>query len=147
MHVPVVRLARRHRRDPAHPSQVRMFARHYGEMLLAMVAGMIVLGPPLGLLLGGGNTLMLLNMGVSMTVPMVGWMRFRGHGWQVTLEMAASMVVPTVAAVILFSGGIVGNFDAVLMGEHVVMLVAMAAAMLLRPSEYLHHGRRAPAVA
>jgi hypothetical protein len=27
----------------------------------------------------------------------------------------------------------------VLLAEHVVMLAAMAAAMVLRPSEYLHH--------
>jgi hypothetical protein len=70
---------------------------------------------------------------------MVAWMRFRGHDWRVTLEMAASMMLPTLAAVVLFSGGIVGDFDAVLLGEHVVMLAAMAVAMLLRPSEYLHH--------
>ena len=125
---------------PAHPSPARMFARHYGEMVLAMVAGMIVLGPPIGAIVGDGETLMLLNMGFSMTVPMVAWMRFRGHGWQVTLEMAASMVLPTIAAVVLFSGGIVGDFDAVLLAEHVVMLAAMALAMLLRPSEYLRHG-------
>ncbi len=123
----------------AHPSPARMFARHYGEMVLAMVAGMIVLGPPIGAIVGDGKTLMLLNMGFSMTVPMVAWMRFRGHDWRVTLEMAASMVLPTLAAVVLFAGGILGDFDAVLLGEHVAMLVAMAVAMLLRPSEYLHH--------
>src|SRR3712207_448452 len=81
------------------------FARHYGEMVLAMVAGMIVLGPPIGAIVGDGETLMLLNMGFSMTVPMVAWMRFRGHDWRPTLEMAASMVVPTLAAVALFAGG------------------------------------------
>ncbi|HEX2088046.1 MAG TPA: MMPL family transporter, partial [Solirubrobacteraceae bacterium] len=125
---------------PAHPSPVRVFARHYGEMVLAMVVGMAALGAPLGAIAGDGETLMLLNMGLSMTVPMVAWMRFRGHGWRVTLEMAASMVLPTLGAVALFAGGIVEDLDAVLLGEHVVMLVAMAVAMLLRPSEYLHHG-------
>jgi hypothetical protein len=94
---------------------------------------------PLGAVLGEGETLMLLNMGFSMTVPMVAWMRYRGHGWRVTAEMAASMVVPTVAAIAVHGAGLVADFDAVLLGEHVVMLVAMAAAMLLRPSEYLHH--------
>ena len=124
---------------PAHPSPARMFARHYGEMVLAMVAGMVVLGPPIGAIVGDGETLMLLNMGFSMTVPMIAWMRFRGHGWRVTLEMAASMVLPTLVAVVLFSGGIVGDFDAVLLGEHVVMFAAMAVAMLLRRTEYFRH--------
>jgi hypothetical protein len=108
-------------------------------MVLAMVAGMVVLGAPIGAIAGDGKTLILLNMGFSMTVPMVAWMRVRGHGWRVTLEMASSMVLPTVAAVALFSAGIVGDFGAVILGEHVVMLAAMAVAMLLRPSEYLHH--------
>jgi hypothetical protein len=124
---------------PARFVRTRRFARHYGEMVLAMVAGMVVLGMPLGAVLGEGQALMLLNMGISMTVPMVAWMRYRGHGWQVTGEMAASMVVPTIAAIGLYGAGVVADFDAVLLGEHVVMLAAMAAAMLLRPAEYLHH--------
>ena len=118
---------------------VRSFLRHYGEMLLAMVAGMVVIGVPLGAVLGDDKTLMLLNMGFSMTVPMVAWMRYRGHSWQPTTEMAATMIVPTTAAIALYAGDVVADFDAVMLGEHVVMLVAMAAAMLLRPSEYLHH--------
>ena len=119
--------------------RVRRFARHYAEMVLAMVVGMVVLGPPLGVVLGDDKTLMLLNMGVSMTVPMVGWMRYRGHGRRSTAEMAASMVLPTLGAIALFEGGLVEDFDAVLIGEHLVMLAAMAGAMLIRPSEYLQH--------
>jgi hypothetical protein len=41
---------------------------------------------------------MLLLMATTMTVPMVGWMRYRGHGWRANTEMAASMVLPTFAA-------------------------------------------------
>jgi hypothetical protein len=86
-------------------------------------------------------------MGVSMTVPMVAWMRYRGHGWQVTTEMAAAMVVPTLAAMTVFGTGLVDDFGAVMLGEHVVMLLAMAGAMLARPSEYLHHDHGAAATA
>jgi hypothetical protein len=115
------------------------FAIHYGEMVLAMVIGMAVLGMPLDMVLGDGDTLMLVNMGVSMTVPMVAWMRYRGHGWRVSAEMAAAMLVPTAAAIALDSSGAVADFDALMLGEHVVMLLAMAGAMLARPAEYLHH--------
>ncbi len=127
-------------------STVVQFLRHYGEMVLAMMVGMLVLGMPLGMV-SHGETLMLLNMGVSMTVPMVAWMRFRGHGWRVSAEMAAAMLVPTAASIAVLGAGLVDDFDAVMMGEHVVMLIAMAAAMLLRPSEYLHHAHGAPATA
>jgi uncharacterized membrane protein YdfJ with MMPL/SSD domain len=127
------------RSRPARFVRTQRFLRHYGEMVLAMVAGMVVLGMPLGAVLGEGQMLMLLNMGFSMTVPMVAWMRYRGHGWRVTAEMAASMILPTVAAIAVYGAGLVSDFDAVLLGEHVVMLAAMAGAMLLRPSEYLHH--------
>ena len=30
-------------------------------------------------------------MAATMTIPMVAWMRYRGHRWQPALEMAASM--------------------------------------------------------
>jgi uncharacterized membrane protein YdfJ with MMPL/SSD domain len=126
---------------PAHPSPARVFARHYAEMVLAMVVGMIVLGPPIGAIVGHSDAVMLANMGVSMTVPMVAWMRFRGHDWRPTLEMAASMIVPTLGALVILGAGLVEDSGALMVGEHAVMLAAMAVAMLLRPSEYLHHHR------
>jgi RND superfamily putative drug exporter len=124
---------------PRRHSPARRLLRHYGEMVLAMVVGMVALGGPLGMLLGDGQILMLLNMGFSMTVPMVAWMRYRGHGWKASGEMAASMILPTLAALVVFGSGLVDDFDAVLIGEHVVMLAAMLGVMLLRPAEYLHH--------
>ena len=88
-------------------TSTRHFIRHYVEMLVAMFAGMVVLGTPALLALGAAGVssaelrsdapaVLLLGMGVSMTVPMVAWMRHRGHGWQPSNEMAASMMIPTV---------------------------------------------------
>jgi flagellar biosynthetic protein FliP len=128
-----------HFHRPAKRSALRRFLRHYGEMVLAMVAGMAVLTIPFGAVLPGGNTMMLLNMGVSMTIPMVAWMSYRGHGRRANAEMAASMLVPTFAAIALYRSDLVEDFGAIMLGEHVVMLIAMAAVMLRRPSEYLHH--------
>jgi hypothetical protein len=51
--------------------------------------------------------------------------------------MAASMVLPTVAAIALTS--VVADTGAVLVGEHVVMLLGMLGVMLARPAEYTHH--------
>jgi hypothetical protein len=90
----------------------RRFVRHYVEMVIAMFLGMAVLMPPAGWALSAVDTswfelhtsapaLMLLGMAVTMTVPMVGWMRYRGHGWRANLEMSASMLLPALAVMTL----------------------------------------------
>jgi hypothetical protein len=59
------------------------FARHYLEMVAAMLAGMAALGvSQLVVDVPGGTGVELVEMAVWMTVPMVGWMRFRGHDWR-----------------------------------------------------------------
>ena len=133
------------------------FVRHYIEMVVAMFLGMAVLGTPAMLALGAAGVssaelhadapaLMLLGMGVTMTVPMVAWMRYRGHGWGPSNEMAASMLIPTAGVIGLLWSGLVTDIGSLLAIEHVVMLPAMLVAMLLRRDEYsghMHH--RAPA--
>jgi hypothetical protein len=76
---------------------------------------------------------------------MVAWMRYRGHRWQPTLEMAASMIIPTLAAIALLGVG-AASFGAIMGLEHVAMLLGMLVAMLLRVDEYTghhHHGDHA----
>jgi hypothetical protein len=131
-------------------SSTRHFVRHYVEMVAAMFLGMVVLGVPAGWALGAVGSswselntdapaLMLLAMAVTMTVPMVGWMRYRGHGWRANSEMSASMLVPTFAAIALLQASVVDDIGLLLMVEHVAMLLGMLGAMLLRPAEYTHH--------
>jgi hypothetical protein len=89
-----------------------------------------------------GTTFQLVEMALWMTVPMVAWMRVRGHGWRVCNEMAAAMLVPAAGAVALFATGVMTDGDAVFMLEHTVMFTAMFLVMLLRREEYSgHHGR------
>jgi hypothetical protein len=125
----------------------RHFVRHYVEMLVAMVLGMVVLGTPATLALSTAGmsmselhndapALMLFGMAVTMTVPMVGWMRYRGHGWPASAEMSASMFVPAFGVIALLWGGLVEDIGALMLIEHVVMLPSMLAAMLLRREEY-----------
>ena len=131
-------------------SSTRRFLRHYVEMVVAMFLGMVVLGAPAGWALGAVGSswselttdapaLMLLAMAVTMTVPMVGWMRYRGHGWRANTEMSASMLVPTFAAIALLQASVVDDIGVLLVAEHVAMLLGMLGAMLLRPTEYTHH--------
>ena len=125
------------------------FARHYVEMLVAMFLGMAVLGTPALLALGAAGVssaelesdapaLLLLGMGITMTVPMVAWMRYRGHGWAASNEMAASMLIPTAGVIGLLGVGLVDDVGTLLMAEHVVMLPSMLGVMLLRRDEYSH---------
>jgi hypothetical protein len=90
---------------------------------------------------------MLLVMATTMTVPMVAWMRVRGHGWPASMEMGAAMYVPTFAALALLWGGLVENLGALMTLEHVAMLLAMLAAMLLRRDEYSGHAHHAQVAA
>jgi hypothetical protein len=75
-------------------------------------------------------------------------MRHRGHGWAPSWEMAASMFVPSFAAIALLWGGVVTESGALLAIQHAAMLPAMLFVMLLRVDEYAgHHHEPAPATA
>jgi hypothetical protein len=110
------------------------FIRHYLEMVAAMFIGMGVLGMPAGMLVDS-DAGELLVMAASMTIPMVAWMRYRGHSWRISGEMSAAMLAPTFVAIALL--GTVA-FDTLMVFEHVAMLLAMLGAMLARPGEYMH---------
>src|SRR5262249_31835713 len=77
------------------------FVRHYAEMVAVMFLGMYVLMAPAGWLLGAFGTssshlspaMNTFLMAMTMTGPMVAWMRYRGHAWRPTVEMAASMLI------------------------------------------------------
>jgi hypothetical protein len=119
------------------------FIRHFGEMLLAMFLGMVVLGGLAQLVFAladsslsdqpGGLQVML--MGFNMTAPMVIWMNYRNHARARNAEMAASMIVPTLAAVALAWGGALES-AAALGVQHAVMIPAMFGVMLWRYQHY-----------
>ena len=120
----------------------RHFLRHYLEMVLAMVAGMVGLGAVAsGLEAIGGlefpNTpeFAALAMAVAMAAAMVVWMRYRGHAWPGTLEMAGAMFAPVLGLMPLLWLGVLGG-DAFLILEHVVMLPLMYVVMHRRRTEY-----------
>ena len=128
---------------------MKHFIRHYVEMVIAMFLGMAVLGLPAGWLMSAFGTswgalspeLMFLSMATTMTIPMVGWMAYRGHGLRANAEMSASMFVPTFAVIGVMWAGALTDTGVLMVIEHVAMLLCMAGVMLLRPAEYLHHDR------
>jgi hypothetical protein len=124
----------------------RAFARHFAEMVLAMFVGMGVLGGFAAVAFdlagssvtdqSGGFRVML--MGFNMTVPMVFWMRYRGHDVARNAEMAASMIVPSAVAAALAWGGTL-EAGAALGVQHAVMVPAMLGVMLWRYGHYSGH--------
>jgi hypothetical protein len=124
----------------------RHFFRHFGEMFLAMMVGMMALaGFDAAIFAAAGTSipdvkdsapevwglLMALNMIVGMTV----WMRHRRHSWAMCAEMAGAMFVPAVVAIVLFWCAVIHG-RAIGGVEMAAMLPAMIAVMLLRRTEY-----------
>jgi hypothetical protein len=124
------------------------FVLHFVEMWVAMVVGMIAFH---GLVYAYGNEAVqdptsevhLIGMMVSMTVPMVAWMRLRGHGWQHGLEMAVGMLAPVVVIFVLLSLGAGAALPWLLPASVPAMALGMVAAMLLRREHYAG-GHRTP---
>jgi hypothetical protein len=112
-------------------------------MLLAMFAGMVALGGVVeGVLVLAGSSLSHASdsaaatvMAFNMTVPMVGWMLYRGHRARHSAEMAGSMIVPTAIVIALHLLNVLPG-SAILAVQHVVMIPAMLGVMLWRYEHY-----------
>lgn len=125
------------------PASKRVFARHFAEMIMVMLLGMGVLEGLAALAFAAAESNLtdqsgpfrVMLMCFSMTTPMVAWMVYRQHPPRRNAEMAASMVVPSVAAAALAAAGVLGS-GAALVLQHGVMVPAMLGVMLWRYDEY-----------
>ena len=124
-----------------------LFTRHLLEMVVAMVAGMAVLGLAIEVLgepPGYANPLVEYGlMGVFMSAPMVAWMRHRGHLWSDGLEMTVAMLVPMFALVIPVELGVASyvpwlSEHSLMLLSHVTMIAGMAVLMICRWDRYVH---------
>ena len=125
------------------PGAWRRFTRHLLEMIVAMVAGMAVLGlaiETLGEPPGYANPLVEYGlMGAAMSAPMVAWMRHRGHSWTDGAEMTAAMLLPMFALVVPVELGVAGEAGhSLMMVSHVAMIAGMVALMVYRWDHYAH---------
>jgi hypothetical protein len=118
---------------------------HYLEMVVAMAVGMVALHPVWTFALDAAGwsgfldspEAMTMVMATNMTIAMTAWMRFRGHSWRPCVEMGAAMYLPFLVLFVPMWLGLITS-DAVYLWGHVLMLVAMAGAMAIRPDEYAH---------
>jgi flagellar biosynthetic protein FliP len=119
------------------------FLRHYLEMVAAMFVGMAVFGGAVRAILALAGSdfpdqypeLTSLEMALTMSLGMVVWMRYRGHGWASTLEMAGVMFVPSIVLFPLLWLDVISG-GSLLMIEHIAMLPLMYLVMLRRRDEY-----------
>ena len=120
-------------------------ARHYVEMLISMVIGMMALHPVwhFGLEVVGAShalnhaTVMALVMATDMSLGMGAWMRYRGHSWGPIAEMSAVMYLPFALFLPAVWGGALSG-AAMLGAGHLLMLPTMLGLMLWRRDEYGH---------
>jgi peptidoglycan/LPS O-acetylase OafA/YrhL len=120
----------------------RHFVRHYAEMVVAMFAGMVVLGLALKPITGQFDVFQRMDvstlvMATNMTIGMSLWMRFRRHSWASIAEMGAAMYLPFALLLVPYWAGSLSS-GMLMVGGHVLMLAGMAAAMWRRRDEYLH---------
>lgn len=136
------------------PRQAGRFAMHFFEMCAPMCIGFAVgdlayfgiaeqfgYSEPFSEL----PALSVLVVTVTMTVPMVAWMRFRGMRGRPVVEMAAAM--PILAVVLLGLGwiGVLRMADLAL-AEHGLMMPVMLIPMFLRLDMYTGRAAGTPAV-
>ncbi|MGC4746274.1 hypothetical protein ACLQ28_11490 [Micromonospora sp. DT201] len=139
--------------DAAPTGGTRRLLRHLGEMALAMVAGMLLLG---GLWDAAGAALGLagplsrpdvaaLVMATNMTIGMTVWMRYRAHHWRGVGAMAAAMYVPFLLLLVPLWAGLL-DADALLLGGHLLMVPAMVLVAVRHRHDPPVAVRRHPAV-
>ena len=120
---------------------MKRFVAHYVEMVLAMLAGMGILGGLWMLIwpeIMDRPVLHTLEMAADMTIGMATWMVLRGHPRRMIVEMSVAMVAPFLLLLIPLAAGVITAGTLMLAG-HVLMLFTMLAAMLLRRQDYMHH--------
>ncbi|MEH0845356.1 hypothetical protein V6U81_23480 [Micromonospora sp. CPCC 205711] len=132
----------------------RRLLRHLAEMTVAMLVGMLLLGPlwrVAGAALGLSGTLdrpavAALVMATDMSIGMAAWMWHRGHGNRATAEMVAAMYVPFLVLLAPYAAGLLGG-EALMLGGHLLMVPAMVLVAVRHRHHHLVRPVRRPAVA
>jgi len=142
------RITIHHHSRPGARTKVGALLWHLIQMIVAMEAGMAVYHLLLGTLLAQTGYAALTKaeplfgywmMVVSMTLPMIGLMRFQRSSWRHCLEMTAAMVAPSAALTLLVLVGSI-SFGLLSGAGDPAMYLAMAAYMLYRRNDHGAHG-------
>jgi hypothetical protein len=112
-------------------------------MIVAMYAGMFLVGPALSKLFGlfghphalDGRAVSILLMLGYMVAGLVTWLAFRGYRRRTIIEIAVSLLIPYAVLIGPFVAGRI-SADAFTTAMHGLMLILLIAAMLHRRDEF-----------
>jgi hypothetical protein len=132
---------------PGAVARAGYFIWHFIEMCLTMCIGGITLNVLFFLgaaKIGYPNLLerfpefSLLAIGINLAIPMTAWMRFRGHDWRSTLEMASTSIILPILLIAAAWLGIIPESSRL---EWLTALAcpAMIIPMLFRLNHYTGH--------
>jgi hypothetical protein len=113
------------------------FVLHFAEMCVAMVVGMMLFMAIPGVM-ELPRAVHVIGMALAMSVPMVAWMRIRGHGWRHGIEMSIGMLLPWIGVLALVAMGVSSVLPWLELADAPAMFLGMLAVMLLRPRHYAH---------
>jgi hypothetical protein len=84
-----------------------------------------------------------LIIAINLSLPMAGWMRFRGMAWRPTLEMAGSTMVAGLLLIVAYRLGIIAESSLMELQTGILACPLMLAVMLLRfplySTSHKHH--------
>jgi hypothetical protein len=142
---------------PARVARTGTFILHFVEMVLVMC----IAGGGLKLFFSGAAQagypdlidlrfpeFSILEIGILLAIPMAAWMRFRGHEWRPTLEMASTSII---LAILLVGAASLGFMQKASMLDWLkrlacpVMLIPMLYRLDLYTSHHASHRRQAHA--
>jgi len=123
------------------------FWRHFWQMLAAMGVGMVLTAAVFAVVVQAKSwdqvltqypTQALVAMAFGMTVPMAGWMLYRGMGIRNTAEMSGVMLVAALPFLCLVWFDVTKSAQCG--GYCLLSIVGMLALMRHRSAEYTHDG-------
>jgi hypothetical protein len=129
-------------------SKVGRFLSHFLELQIPMGSGALVCYLVVRLISTSSSFAMAYHPGtylfaagdvLFLTVPVVTWMIFRGHGWRHSLEIAAAMIVPVVLIVVQGELTAYDYLTWLLIAGYPAMCLGMLVYMLYRRDHFTRH--------
>ena len=133
-------------RIPAGLLTAGRFVLHFAEMWMVMFVGMVIFMAIPGVM-ALPSLLHQMGMAIAMSLPMVVWMRIRGHGWRHGIERALGMLVPWAVVVGLVGLGAANVLSWLADADTASMALGMLGIMLFRREHYAsgaHHAHAVP---
>ena len=121
------------------------FLLHFLELQIAMSLGALICYLVVRLITGSSSFTTAYHPGTFLfatgdifflTVPVVAWMIFRGHGWRHSLEVTFAMIIPVATIMVLDQFSVYDYLTWLLTGGYPSMSLGMLVCMLYRRDHF-----------